>query len=435
MQRLLLEEWAKPVRDRDAELPRWEARSDSLKRGWDDLQIRVQRAAPEFARAAGLAPSESLAELQRRLRSEETLVAFMLGTERSLRFDVTARECRVHELPWHADEVSARVRAWVNALQQGGDATWRIGALALADTLLAGLDVPSGPAATLLIMPDGALHTMPFEALLVSDRGKRLPLLERASVVVAEAPALFFVPPLSARANADGGIAAFGDPLLAVAPSTAAAPALQRAATLSPLPYARHEVESLREAFPRARLYVGAAATEPRLHEELERARIVHVAAHGFYDDRFPRFSALAMAHGDSADAASDGLMQAWEVLERRGQLELVTLSACETGRGRVVGGEGLDGLSRAFRIAGARQLIASLWRVDDAATATLMGDFYRRLAAGAPITSAFRSARLALARGDRPTGGTSRGVGRTTERVVAAHPRVWAAFVLRGAR
>lgn len=433
LQRLLLEEWARPARARDRELPRWEARADSLKRSLEDLHVRMQRAAPEFARAAGLAAPLGLADAQRQLGEGEILVAFMLGTARSLRFDVTSRECRVHELPWDGEAMAVRARAWVAALQRGSDDGWRRGAAALADTLLAGLELPARAGATLLIVPDGALHTMPFEALLVPMGGQRVPLLQRAAIVTAEAPGLFFVPPLPARAGGEGGIAAFGDPLLA---ASGASPSRERATTLAPLPHARHEVERLRDAFPGARLYLGAAATEPQLHAELERARIVHVAAHGFYDDRYPRFSSLALAQGDSSgEAASDGLLQAWEVLEQRGQLELVTLSACETGRGRVVGGEGLDGLSRAFRIAGARQLIASLWRVDDAATATLMGDFYARLARGTRVAEAFREARLALARGGGTSGGGSRGVGRTTERSVAAHPRVWAAFVLRGAR
>lgn len=432
LQQVLLEEWARPPRARNAALPRLEARADSLKRGWDDLQVRVQRAAPEYARASGLAQPMTLAEVQAQLKPNELLIAYMIGWQRLLRFDVTRTDCRVHEIAGDGEHVAARIRTWVAACQNGSSEAWRAGAAALADTLLADLILPRGDAAALLIVPDGVMQTMPFEALLVRESGRRVSLLERATIVVAETPGFFFAPPHPARVSGGAGIAAFGDPLLASAEGTAS----ERAATLSPLPHARREVESVREAFPKARLYTGAQATEPRLHEEIERASIIHVAAHGFYDDRFPRFSALAMAHGNRAgDAAADGMLQAWEVLERRGDLELVTLSACETGRGRVVGGEGLDGLSRAFRIAGARQLIASLWRVDDAATAVLMRDFYRRLAAGESVASAFRAARLTLARGTASANGASRGIGRTSERAVAAHPRVWAAFVLRGAR
>lgn len=432
VQLLLLEEWAKPVRSRDQALPQMEARADSLKRSWAELQVRVQRAAPEFARAAGIAPPMSLSEVQARLEPHETLVAFMNGWQRLLRFDVTRTRCLVHEVPGDGERTKARIRAWVEACQQGSNESWRKGAAELADTLLAGLTLPAGDVATLLIVPDGLLHTMPFEALLVRDGGRRVPLLERAAIVVAEAPGLFFVPAMPPRAAGGQGIVAFGDPMLA----SAGEAGRERSATLSPLPFARHEVERLKEAFPEARVYLGGEATEPRVHEELQRARIVHVAAHGFYDDRFPRFSSLALARGGNAgEATDDGLLQAWEVLAHRGTLELVTLSACETGRGRVVGGEGLDGLSRAFRIAGARQLIASLWRVDDAATASLMGDFYRRLARGESVSAAFRQARLTLARGGGASSGAARGIGRTTERSVAAHPKVWAAFVLRGAR
>ena len=98
---------------------------------------------------------------------------------------------------------------------------------------------------------------------------------------------------------------------------------------------------------------------------------------------------------------------------------DLVTLSACETGTGRALGGEGLVGLSRAFQFAGARSLLVSLWRVDDAATAALMRRFYTHLAGGAPKDEALRRAQRELMGG--------------AEGAEAARPAHWAAFQLVG--
>src|SRR6185503_1921431 len=102
---------------------------------------------------------------------------------------------------------------------------------------------------------------------------------------------------------------------------------------------------------------------------EMPQARRLHFACHGLLDARFPLDSALALAPGGD----DNGLLQAWEVIERvRVDADLVTLSACDTGLGRDMGGEGLVGLVRAFQYAGARSVLASLWEVSDRSTARL---------------------------------------------------------------
>src|SRR5262249_34975224 len=135
--------------------------------------------------------------------------------------------------------------------------------------------------------------------------------------------------------------------------------------------------------------------------------------------------------------AGGDGLVQAFEILERRFDLDLVVLSACESGLGRLERGEGLIGLARAFRLAGARNLVVSLWKVDDAATAAFMSEFYVRLAAGATPASALRDAKLALLqRGDATADArTTRGVAAVERSERLAAPSAWAAFVLLGTR
>jgi CHAT domain-containing protein len=116
-------------------------------------------------------------------------------------------------------------------------------------------------------------------------------------------------------------------------------------------------------------------------------------------------------------EGRENGLLQVWEIFEQvRLDAELVTLSACETGLGKAFAGEGLLGLTRAFQFAGARSVLASLWRVGDAATGELMPRFYRRLAAGLPKDEALQQAQLELLRDP-----------------ALAHPWNWAGFTLSG--
>ncbi len=195
-----------------------------------------------------------------------------------------------------------------------------------------------------------------------------------------------------------------------------------------PLPGSREEAEALREAFGSdAAVWLGEEASE-RHAKSLDRSvSVIHFACHGVVDEELPLDSALVLA--PSADGQENGLLQAWEVLERvRLDADLVTLSACDTGLGKVVGGEGVIGLTRAFQYAGARTVVASLWSVADASTAELMRRFYRHLRSGLATDEALRAAQLELARGPTEVAG---GDGTTTRDL--SHPFHWAAFVVVG--
>lgn len=130
-------------------------------------------------------------------------------------------------------------------------------------------------------------------------------------------------------------------------------------------------------------------------------------------DDEQPSRSGLALSR---EGAAQDGMLRMGEISQLRLNADLVTLSACETGVGRLLQGEGLLSLSRAFFYAGARQVMATLWNVNDRSTADLVKMFYTRLASGAAPEAALREAQLAMLRGPR---------------VHWRHPRFWSAFVV----
>jgi CHAT domain-containing protein len=204
-------------------------------------------------------------------------------------------------------------------------------------------------------------------------------------------------------------IAAFGDPVFRPAlldpeppPLTGArlAGALRQGLDLSPLPFSRREVESIVQIFPgQVAAFLGSEATEERAKNLPKGTRIVHFATHGFADERFPMNSGLVLTTPDRTNEnAEDGFLQAWEIFERvRLDADLVVLSACDSGRGKELGGEGLLSLTRAFQFAGARAVVASLWQVADEGSADLMTRFYRHLKNGAAAADALREAQLEI--------------------------------------
>jgi len=230
--------------------------------------------------------------------------------------------------------------------------------------------------------------------------------------------------PASARS---GTVVAFGDPVYAkkeAATLDAEQEFLLRSGnTLNPLPATRREVGAIAKLFgPNAVTYLGDAATESRATFVDRSARYVHFAVHGVLNEYLPLNSALAFSTPAAAGVGDNGLLQAWEVFEKmRIDADLVTLSACESGLGKVIAGEGLVGLTRAFLFAGARTVNASLWKVADGPTADLMTHFYRNLRRGDSKDEALRQAQIAVMKMGR------------RDRIDYSSPAHWAAFVLTG--
>lgn len=165
--------------------------------------------------------------------------------------------------------------------------------------------------------------------------------------------------------------------------------------TWEPLPGSRAEVEAIARLFPKSLKLIGSEASEQRFEQlaakgELLQYRFLHLATHGELDDRVAMQSALILAQdqlpdpanlGDPEKPAPDGRLTAAEMLKDwKLDAELVTLSACQSGLGKRLGGEGYLGFAQALFLAGARSLALSLWKVDDMATALLMTRFYENL-------------------------------------------------------
>jgi CHAT domain-containing protein len=185
---------------------------------------------------------------------------------------------------------------------------------------------------------------------------------------------------------------------------------------LQPVPQSSGEAHQIATLFgPSSVVLEGARATRSELRNEgVQQTRILHFATHGLIDEARPDRSGLLLTADPPHD---DGLLQVRDIDSMRLNADLVTLSACETALGQNVTGEGVVGLTRAFFIAGARSVVASLWDVDDASTSRFMKRFYVNIRNGEAIDLALQHAKLQFIRDG----------GATTS------PFYWASFVASG--
>ncbi len=188
-----------------------------------------------------------------------------------------------------------------------------------------------------------------------------------------------------------------------------------------PLPFAEIEAEKIKQIRPSAKILSRSNASESFFMQEASQYPLIHIATHAFVDTTFDSFSGLILAAGK--DTTEDGILMGYEISALDLNCDLVVLSACETGRGKLVHGEGVLGLPRQFLAAGAETVLMSLWKVDDKFTSELMPAFYEHFLKGRQSKAeALSQAKLTLL--NHPT---------TNSGVHYQHPLFWASFVLFG--
>jgi CHAT domain-containing protein/tetratricopeptide (TPR) repeat protein len=355
------------------------------------------------ARGAGVPTAAPLSEITRGLiRPGRTLLAYFWG-ERSVYGWRIGTDGLHGDRLGPADSLGAIVDFLRSALEtpdRGAD--WRPPAHHAYSRFVAPLGHHTGD--DLLIVADGPLAHIPFETFL-DPAGEAW----GASKRIAYGPSTSVLLALERRGSAAHqarAVLAVGNPTVERIVGTGAADGL-RTAPHRPLPYAEAEAREVYRLFRdqgAAMLLGGRATVERWLGLEPGRYRLLHFATHAVVSDRRPADTHLVLS-GGSLDLAAIRHLDL--------QAELVTLSACETGLGQRLRGEGVIGLSHAFLAAGARRVLVTLWRVRDRSAADLMGDFYRELRAGHPAEEALRRVRA---------------------RRVTDHPSQWAPFILVGA-
>jgi CHAT domain-containing protein len=322
----------------------------------------------------------------------------------------------------------------------------------------------------LLIVTDGALAYVPFSLLpeprapdAANDNVEAVPLIVNHEIVNLPSASVLAVlrQQQMRRQPAPKAVAVLADPVFdqhdprlggVAAPKTASSPQtrsvkhnslddllasdssasmLTRSATdlglarggqlaLPRLRFSRQEADAILQVTPNGEGLEAVDFNANRttaISPELSQYRIVHFATHGLLNSEHPELSGLVLSLVDKNGKPQNGFLTLEDIYNLNLPADLVVLSACETGLGKEISGEGLIGLTRGFMYAGATRVVASLWKVSDAATAQLMAEFYRGMEKdGLAPAAALRAAQIAMWKQKR-----------------WRHPYYWAAFQIQG--
>lgn len=341
----------------------------------------------------------SVANLQENLASDEALLEWVVGAERTLVFVLTRDSLNAKSLSFGQKILRPQIELLRDLIARKSDDSWNRPASSLYEHLIEPLESEGwlSDKDSLMLVPHGILHDLPFSALMrpagVSGR------------LLIHTFDLTYLPTASVLAAAIQRPTA-GRSLLAVAPESAQ------------LAFTAAEAEGVAALYDDSELMLAESATEKRFKALAGKFRILHLATHGYFSPLNPLLSGLELNEG----GGEDGRLEVHEIMDLELGAELVTLSACSSALGSSyfneipVGSEWV-GLSRAFLSAGSAAVLATLWPVDDRATMEFMKDFYGQLATRSPAgeSDALATIQRGLASNGKST----------------AHPYYWAPFVL----
>ena len=423
-----------------------------------EVETEIRRTSPRYAALKQPTPL-SAREIQQLLDNDTLLLEYQLGEQSSYLWAVTAAGLSSYRLPPRA-EIEASTRKVYNLLikrpnrGEPPDPQLIAQAEALSLMLLGPVDSQINGKRLLIVAP-GVLAYLPFAALPAPTRknkpaGIYLPLIATNEIVNLPSASVLSVirRETEGRKPAKQTIAILADPVFesndpriartgqqraaGETPSTGPAEpaALTRAINginpsvrgngLSRLAFSRQEANAIASLVPQAttlKVTDFNASRTVATSQELSQYRILHFATHGLLNNEQPELSGLVFSLVDENGMAQDGFLRLHEIFDLKINADLVVLSACETGLGKEIRGEGLIGLTRGFMYAGAPRVVASLWKIDDLASAELMKLFYQAmLKDGLRPAAALRTAQDQLSKQKR-----------------WASPYFWAGFVLQG--
>lgn len=433
------------------ELAEVENQLAQLRAQYQDVEAQLRQHNPHLVSLEQLAPL-TLEQIQKELRDDTILLEFSLGDERSYLWAITSNSIQTYELPARKliEEPARDLLALMTARQaiEGQSTTdyqakietsenlYLEKARSLSRILFGQLAGQLGDK-RLLVVPEGALQYVPFEALPAPGGSQAKLLLETNEIIVEPSFSALIairnniVRHASSQAKLVAVIAdpvlsrnderVHSDPLTALAATSAeTSEAITRAGGLTRLAHAAEEADAIAAVAPWGSTMMAKgfeASRETAMSPNISEYQIVHFATHGFLDSEHPELSGIVLTMIDPQGVTTNGLMPLHDIYSLDLSAELTVLSACQTALGKDIKGEGLVGLTHAFMSAGSKSVVASLWKVDDRATAVLMAHFYEAmLQQGMSPAAALRSAKLKMMRDKQWNA-----------------PYYWAGFVLQG--
>ncbi len=448
---------------------------EKLQTEFDEIENQIRTASPRYAALTGAQP-QTLADVQQKVLDDGTvLLEYALGADNSYLFAVAKSSVSLFKLPARSnlDKLAMDFRAQLipPKLQR------RLVGIDVADQQR-GLGLATGPSENLiafaaasnalykaavepalgvagdkrlLIVADGALNYVPFEALIKNTEGAEYAslnyLIKTNEIVYAPSASVVAAIRQSGGRGTGKKLLVVADPIFSaddprvrfgglqvtadsrglglglesaindITDSAAPAGGLRLARLVGTRTEAEEISKIAKANGGQPDLWIDLNASEDNVRSrDMNNYRVIHVATHGLLDAQRPQFTGVVLSL--VGNKANDGFLRTDEIFNLRMNPSLVMLSACETGLGKEKRGEGVIGLTRAFMYAGAPTVGVSLWSVADKSTADLMTDFYKRYLGTTPIpaSTAMRDAQLAMITGKKYSA-----------------PFYWAPFVLVG--
>jgi CHAT domain-containing protein len=392
--------------------------------------VRLRISNPKYHELHYPAPVDAVKARGTAGNERAAILEYALGERRSHLWVITGTHTRMIRLPPRSvieQAVSAYRQTIVRRPEGPGFDAYRKQSLLLYELLLRPALAFIGSPQRLIIAPDGPLYYLPFETLLITEDHY---LIE--DHVIAYTPSVSVLSALKPDNQPSRprthDLLAYGDPLFSTATddlnahSTAnVVRAIYQAGGIQfpPLPNTRVEVEAVASLFPvnRRKSYLGVQASETSVkREKLTAYRTLHFATHAVIDEKAPTRSGIVLSLVKTGE--EDGILRMNEIFNLELNADLVVLSACQTGLGKVIRGEGMVGLTRAFLYAGSPRAVVSLWEVNDLTAPEIMKSFYLGLRQGRPAGVALREAKLEMIHSPARA---------------LRHPYFWAPFVLMG--
>lgn len=402
----------------------------SLHRRQTYLQKTLSEAYPSYVQLKYASPTLPWERISQKLSSEQqNIIEFFWGTGNAYALRLSPTGIVFYQIPI-TDQLLGAVKQLRYLLEQGPSShnyasatkeyltlAFQIFQTCLAPAFLNDKVLPSH----LTVVPDGPLSYLPLEALLTESMPltddpdyRTLPYLLRSSTL-QYSPSLQVL--LSRKSDQPASTSNAHLRLLAFGfTQQLSRTVASRQSSLVALPGTFKEIKAI-ERLTSAQLVAGAEASETHFKRHAEGYQVLHLALHGLSDSTNSNNNVLFFPA--TADSVNDGELHSFELYDLQlAETKLAVLSACETGTGRWMAGEGVYSMARGFAYAGCPSVIMSLWQVNDAFTAQIMPTLYRSLFRGDRIDHSLRKAKL-----------------RFIERAnkYQAHPSYWAAFVLQG--
>ncbi|MEB3885233.1 CHAT domain-containing tetratricopeptide repeat protein [Lyngbya sp. CCY1209] len=404
----------------DAELDAINEQSRTLLAQLDQLETRIRAVSPAYANLQYPEPL-TLEGIQNQVLDDETiLLEYALGETESYLWLVTQNSITSYVLP-PRKEIETAVENFRASVTSDNTAGLSSG-LPLSEMILAPAAAQLGNK-RLLIVGDGVLQYVPFVALPLPD-SPDTPLLVQNEIVTLSSASTVAIQrqQLANRSPADKILAVLADPVfdpddprITGTPQLASATldelALERATrnlglgeggnSFPRLKFTREEAETILALVPenqRLQALDFQASREIATDSDLAQYQIIHLATHGLLDPKNPELSGVVLSLFDETGTPQNGFLRLGDIFNLNLPAELVVLSACQTGLGENISGEGLVGLTRGFMYAGSRRVVVSLWSVNDASTSEVMARFYQKmLEDGLDAVTALREAQLEM--------------------------------------